>query len=93
VEADVLRGGTQHCGIVAEEAETVVASLTQQSANRAGGMIMIKVLWSGITADRAPVVLRRPQLGDVILRHLVATVEIGGAALSVLARLATTAEA
>jgi hypothetical protein len=93
VAGDVERGHMQEVGIVPEESESVVAPLTQQPADGSGGMIMIKVLWGWLTADRAPIVLCRPHLGDVILGQLVSTVEVGGTALRVLARLAATGEA
>jgi hypothetical protein len=83
----------QKIGIVSEEPEPVVASLAQQPADRPSGMIMIKMLWPWITADRAPVSLRQAHLRDVVLGQLVSTVEIGGTALGVPASLAATTEA
>jgi hypothetical protein len=83
----------QQVGIIAEQAEAVVASLAQQSADGASVVIMIKVLRCRITADSALVALRQAHLGDVDLGQLVPTVEICGAVLGVFACLAATAEA
>jgi hypothetical protein len=79
VAGDVERSYMQQIGVVTEEPESVVAPLTQQPADGAGGMVMIEVLRCWITADRAAVVLGRPHLIDSVPRELVATIEVRGA--------------
>ena len=79
VPGDVQRGHVQETGIVPEQSESVVASLTQQPSDCASGMVMIKVLRLRIATDRAPVVLRGPHPVDGGARELVATIEVGRA--------------
>jgi len=69
----------QQVGIVPKQAKTMVASLTQQPAGPASGMVMIKVLRVRIATDRALVVLRSPHPVDGGWRELVATIEVGRA--------------
>jgi hypothetical protein len=83
----------QEIGIVPEESEPVVAPLTQQSADRAGGMIVVKMLLSRITADRASVALGLPHVMESLRRELVTTIEVGGAVRFALAGLALATEA
>jgi hypothetical protein len=92
VAGDVERGHLQEVGIIPEESEALVAPLTQEPADRARGMIMIKMLRRRITAYCAPIILRRPHFSDVILAQLVSAIEVGGTALGVLACLASTTE-
>jgi hypothetical protein len=46
VELDVFGGGAQELRIIAEQPETLVASLAEQHPDLAAGMIVIKMLGS-----------------------------------------------
>jgi hypothetical protein len=57
VHPDVVGGRVQEHRVVAEEAQTVVAALTQQLPDTARRVVVVEVLQLGFTADGTPVLL------------------------------------
>jgi hypothetical protein len=65
VAIDVEGGGVQQGRVVTEEAEAVVAALTQDLADLTGLVIVIQVLGIAVTADGATVALLPPDEIDI----------------------------
>jgi hypothetical protein len=78
--------------VVAEEPQTVVAAPAQQLPNTARHVIVVEVLWLGITADGTPVFLGCPESRHSTPRHPVLAIEVAIAVRFALAVPALTTE-
>jgi hypothetical protein len=76
VPLDVVGGGAEDVRVVLQQPETLVAPLAQQLPDATCPVIVVEVLWVGLTADGAPVVLGRTQGLDLALGELVLPVEV-----------------
>jgi hypothetical protein len=93
VALHVEGGDVQQVGVVAEQAQPVVAPLAQQPADPAGGMVVIKVLRLPIAADGADIALIPTKLIDRVAGDSVLAEPVRVLAQAVMARLAAPTEA